>query len=132
MKQTVWQLVLFGMVGITALVIDTGVTYVLVQQGVPVYIASAVGFVAGFAFNFPVNRQRVFQHSPHDRYSLRTQIALYAGLSLFNLGATSLAVQGLVQFGVLPLVWAKTSVTALFAIWNFVVLRLVIFAKRPH
>lgn len=131
MKQTIWQIGFFGIVGVASLLIDMTVTYLLFYQvHLPAYLASALGFVSGFAFGFPMHRNQVFQHSPRDRYTLRTQMVLYATLSTFNLLASSLLVDVLVRFGVLEFGWAKAITVALFAVWNFLMMRLVVFAKR--
>ena len=132
MKKLIHQIVLFGVVGGVTLVIDTSVTYVLYNfDHLPAFLASGIGFLSAFFFNFPMNRKKVFHHSVDDRFSLHTQIILYAALSIFNLIATSAAVAGLVGLNLLKIQYAKIIVTAIFAIWNFLVFRLFIFSKKP-
>lgn len=131
MKKLIQQIVLFGVVGGVTLVIDTSVTYVLYNFAhLPAFLASGIGFLSAFFFNFPMNRKKVFHHSADDRFSLRTQIILYAALSIFNLIATSAAVAGLVGLNLLKIQYAKIIVTAIFAVWNFLVFRLFIFSKK--
>jgi len=96
----------------------------------PAFLASGIGFLSGFIFNFPVNRKKVFNHSQYDRFSLKIQITLYTLLSLFNLVATSSIIATLVNSNVLDIQWAKVVVTAVFAIWNFLVFNLFIFSKN--
>lgn len=133
MKNIIFQMFLFGIVGGITLLIDTLVTYIL-YHGVhlPVFLASGIGFLSGFFFNFPMNRKQVFRHNEHDRFPLKTQIILYALLSVFNLFATSAAVDILVNLHILEIQWAKIIITAVFAVWNFLVFRLVIFTKRKN
>ena len=131
MKKLIQQLVLFGVVGVVTLIIDTSVTYMLYNfVHLQAFLASGVGFLSGFFFNFPMNRKRVFNHSTDDRFSLRTQIALYAALSAFNLIATSAAVAGLVNLNLLKIQHAKIIITAACAVWNFLAFRLVIFSNK--
>ena len=131
MKKLVVQIFLFGIVGITTLLVDTLVTsisYYIVH--LPAVMASGVGFLSGFCVNFPLNRKQVFNHSEDDRFSLKAQIYLYASLSIFNLIATSMAVDVLVSTNMLEIQWAKIITTVVFAIWNFLVFKLFIFSKK--
>ena len=131
MKKLVVQIFLFGIVGITTLLVDTLVTsisYYIVH--LPAFMASGVGFLSGFCVNFPLNRKQVFNHSEDDRFSLKAQIYLYASLSIFNLIATSMAVDVLVSTNMLEIQWAKIITTVVFAIWNFLVFKLFIFSKK--
>ena len=77
-----------------------------------------------------MNRKQVFRHNEHDRFPLKTQIILYVLLSVFNLFATSVAVDALVNFRILEIQWAKVIITAIFAVWNFLVFRLVILPRE--
>lgn len=124
------QVIFFLFVGGITFLIDLSVTYALFHfLHVPAYIASAAGFLSGFFFNFPMNRKRVFHHSSNDRFSLKTQVVFYAGLSLINLAVTSLLVQLIVDWGGLIQI-AKILVTVLIAIWNFLIFRFFIFSKK--
>ena len=93
-------------------------------------MASGIGFLSGFCVNFPMNRKRVFNHSEDDRFSLKSQICLYALLSFFNLMATSTAVDLLVKMNILQIQWAKIVTTIVFAVWNFLVFKIFIFSKK--
>ena len=122
---------LFLVVGGITLLIDTSISYILYHNiHLPAFLASGIGFLSGFVFNFPVNRKKVFNHSQYDRFSLKIQITLYTLLSLFNLVATSSIIATLVNSNVLDIQWAKVVVTAVFAIWNFLVFNLFIFSKN--
>lgn len=131
MKKLVVQIFLFGIVGVTTLAVDTLVTSILYYiVHLPAFMASGVGFLSGFCVNFPLNRKQVFNHSEDDRFSLKAQIYLYASLSIFNLIATSMAVDVLVSTNMLEIQWAKIITTVVFAIWNFLVFKLFIFSKK--
>jgi putative flippase GtrA len=79
-----------------------------------------------------MNRKRVFKHTKHDRFTLKTQIILYASLAVFNLFMTSFLVQIFVASGFVSIAVAKIIVTVLIAIWNFVIFKLFIFSKKDH
>lgn len=131
MRKLVVQMFLFGIVGITTLLIDALVTSTFYYIAhLPAFMASGIGFLSGFCVNFPLNRKQVFNHSEDDRFSLKTQIYLYASLSIFNLIATSMTVDVLVSTNMLEIQWAKIVTTVVFAIWNFLVFKLFIFSKK--
>ena len=131
MKKLVIQILLFGIVGVTTLAVDTLVNSILYYMAkMPASMASGLGFLSGFCVNFPMNRKRVFNHSEDDRFSLKSQICLYALLSFFNLMATSTAVDLLVKMNILEIQWAKIVTTIVFAVWNFLVFKLFIFSKK--
>lgn len=133
MKKLFRQIIFFGFVGVVTLIIDVLVTYALFHfVGFSAFLASGVGFLSGFFFNFPMNRKKVFNHSENDRFSLRLQIILYGTLSVFNLFATSSLVDLLVQRNLLDIQYAKVVVTIIFAVWNFIVFKLFIFSKKPQ
>lgn len=124
------EIVAFGIVGLITFLIDLSVTTILYNTlYFPAYLASGIGFLSAFFFNFPANRKRVFRHTGNDRFSLKTQIILYALLSVFNLVATSMLVQILVTLGV-DIVYTKIAVTAAIALWNFLLFKLFIFSKK--
>lgn len=129
-KDTILQVVLFLGVGVITFVIDVGATSILYNfVHTPAYLASACGFLLGFFFSFPMNRKKVFKHSKNDRYTLRTQVALYLLLCLFNLVATSVLVDVAVNGVGMWIEVAKIIVTAIIAVWNFLLFKLVIFSK---
>lgn len=129
-KKNITQIVLFLVVGGVTFLIDLAVTTSLYSLlHLPAYLASAIGFLSGFFFNFPMNRKKVFRHSIHDRFGIKQQIGLYALLSLFNLLATSLIVETLVVIGV-NIGISKVLVTILIAVWNFLIFKFFVFSKK--
>lgn len=122
---------LFGFVGVGTLLVDVGVTKLLYSSfGFSAVLSSAIGFLSGFFFNFPMNRKKVFHHADNDRFSLRAQVMQYVALSIFNLVATSFAVGFLTDTGIVAIQYAKVIVTAVFAVWNFVLFKFLIFSKK--
>lgn len=126
------QIILFGFVGLATLIIDVVVTTGLYNMlHISAFLSSAAGFIAGFLFSFPINRNKVFQseHNHASRFSARTQIVLYFSLCIFNLLTTSLLVAAIVSSDFVEIQYAKIAVTGLIAIWNFLLFKLFIFAK---
>ena len=130
-KNQLVQLFSYGLVGVISLLLDLLVTVVLFNIfNFPAYLASAVGFMTGFLFNFPMNRKKVFHHGPHDRYSLKEQVSMYLSLSILNLFVTSFLSEILVSSHIVKIGYAKLIVTALIAVWNFLLFKFVIFSKK--
>jgi putative flippase GtrA len=124
------QLFFYGVVGVITLGIDLTVTTSLYDLAhLPAGVASAIGFMSGFFFNFPINRKKVFHHSKDDRFSLHTQVVLFVSLSLFNLLITSTLVELFVSHHVVRIAVAKLIVTAMIALWNFIIFKTLIFSK---
>lgn len=124
------QVLLFLGVGLTTFFIDLAVTSSLYNfLGFPAFLASGIGFLSGFFFNFPMNRKKVFKHSEKDKFTLKAQVILYILLSLFNLFTTSLLVEVTVSLDLLTIGFAKILVTGLIATWNFLIFKLFIFSK---
>lgn len=129
-KSVTTQVALFLLVGGTTFLIDLCVTLALSAFfHLPPYIASSIGFLSGFFFNFPMNRKRVFRHSINDRFSIAMQILFYVCLSLFNLGATALLSQVFVSQGIY-IGYVKFIVTAMIAVWNFFIFKFFVFSKK--
>lgn len=125
------QIFAFGLVGITTLLIDLSVTVILYDVvGLPAYLSTGIGFLSGFFFNFPMNRQKVFKHTAQDRFKLQAQVAMYIALCVFNLFTTSALAEVLVNSGLLTIGAAKVVLTTMIAIWNFVLFKTLIFSKN--
>jgi len=120
----------FLVVGVITLLIDLAVTIALNNLlHFPPYLSSAIGFLSGFVFNFPMNRKKVFKHSKDDRFRLMTQIYFYITLCALNLLITSLFSELLVAAG-LYIAYAKLIITAMISIWNFLIFRYFVFSKK--
>lgn len=132
-KNILLQAFLFGIVGVVSLLIDVAVTTALYSYAhLPAYLAGSIGFLSAFFFNFPVNRKHVFNHTNLDRFSLKTQMSLFAGLCFFNLGVTALLMDVMVDWLGVQVSLAKIAVTALIAVWNFLLFRYFIFSKQSE
>ena len=125
------QMLFFGLVGLVTFCIDVGVSLALFHLiGLPVFLASGIGFASGFFFNFPMNRKRVFHHSDLDRFQLYSQVIMYIALSIFNLVSTSWMVDVMVEKASFSIQASKVLVTAMIAVWNFLIFKYLIFSKK--
>lgn len=125
------QMFFFGFVGAVSFGIDLVITVTFFNVlHFPAFLASGIGFLSAFFFNFPMNRKKVFKHTKYDRFSLKTQVILYVGLSIFNLFMTSLLVQVLVASNLVSIAFAKVIVTMLVAMWNFIIFKFYIFSNN--
>lgn len=129
-KDFIIQVFLFLLVGTTTFLIDLVFTIFLSSfLHFPPYLASSLGFLSGFFFNFPMNRKKVFRHSEDDRFNIRTQIIFYIILALFNLAVTSILSELIVGWGI-NIGYAKVIITILIATWNFIIFRYFVFSKN--
>jgi putative flippase GtrA len=97
--------------------------------GVPVVVANVIGFCIGLGVNFTLNRNWTFQparaHRPH------RQLVLFVIAALVNLAITSELLLLGKRHGIEPAL-AKPALMAMIAIWNYALLRNVIFRYDPH
>ncbi|MBX4197076.1 GtrA family protein [Candidatus Saccharibacteria bacterium] len=90
-------------------------------------LATAIGFIVGFAISFTANRQWVFGSQNHKK-RLPRQITEYVLLVIFNFLFTILAVSFLNSHGVKPFI-GKLLVMGLIMCWNYALFRWVIFVS---
>lgn len=130
-KDSAVQMFLFGVVGITSMLIDIVITtfFYRVVSFTP-FFASTMGYLSGFLYNFPLNRHKVFRHSDKDKFSLKAQLSMVFVLSFINLVVGSGIVHILVSQDILDISIAKALTTVLIALWNFLIFKFLIFSKN--
>ena len=99
-------------------------TYYIV--GLPLKVATSIGFFSGFLVSFSLNRQWVFWSDHHK--NLGRQVVEYVILLLFNYLFTVWAVSFLNSHGIKPAI-GKIGVMGLIVCWNYALFRWVIFAR---
>jgi putative flippase GtrA len=93
-------------------------------------VATAIGFIVGFAVSFTANRQWVFG-ATNQKKALRRQLAEYIGLVVFNFFFTVSAIGFLNSVGVRPAI-GKLIVMAMIMCWNYALFRWVIFVSSTN
>ena len=130
-RKTIKQIILFGLVGVGSLIIDVTITTISYKYfHVPAAISGIFGFIAAFGFNFPLNRKKVFKHENNSKYSLKLQIVFYFILCIFNIIVTAAFMYLLVDRIHLVIFIAKVSTTAFISIYNYFILRFIIFSQN--
>ncbi|GEM_PF-1153707 len=112
-------------VGGSAFLVDLGAVALLHEVlGLPVWLASGLGFVISFAYTYTMQRRAFRSSVPHGGAALR-----YVALTAVNTVATSVIVQ---LVSVTPLGWVggKVVATAVTTIWNYFAYRYWVFADR--
>ncbi len=118
----------YFIVGVSAFTVDYLMfllTYYILA--IPLKIATAVGFIAGFGISFSVNKKWVFGGGKQHKKIVR-QLIEYSLLVIFNLALTVWAVSFLSGRGVAPFI-GKLMVMGAIMCWNYVLFRWAIFAK---
>lgn len=90
-------------------------------------VASGLSFCVGLVSSLIINKLWVFEDR-QSRWSLK-QTAMFIGLGVFNLVFTSFAVEMMVAVGILGFL-AKIIMMVSVAVWNYVIMKSVIFKKR--
>jgi putative flippase GtrA len=102
-------------------------TYYVV--GLPLTIATSIGFFSGFAISFTFNKQWVFGGEQKKRPA--RQVIEYLTLLAFNYLFTVWAISYLNDHGLQPFI-GKLVVMTLVMCWNYTLFRWVIFTKEAE
>ena len=118
----------YVLIGGTSFIIDFGLIFVLHEVAKwPVWIATAVAFLASFAYNYTVQRTFAFtSQAPHG-----AALAKYTALVAVNTGMTVLVVT---LFTPTVMGWGggKVLATAITTAGNYLAYRYWIFPTRPN
>lgn len=125
------QIFLYLLVGGTTFMVDYGAFYVLfAYYGVPLFIANAVGLLAGFIVSFTGNRTVVFRSNrSNTNLSIYKQLVLYGILLSLNTLLSYWVIKLCLFMGVAAVV-GKIISMAVIILWNFVLYRNIIFKKK--
>jgi putative flippase GtrA len=114
-------------IGGLSFLVDFGILAVLhTLFGVPVWLATAIAFLASFAFNYTL--QRAFSFS--SRASHGRTLAKYVALVVFNTAATVLIV-ALLEGSALGWGGGKVAATVATTVWNYFAYRYWVFVDAP-
>ena len=119
MKKLIAQFMKFGIVGVTAFVIDYGVMIFLTEVfGVPYLISTTISFVVSVIFNYFASMRFVFKRK--DDMSRRREFIIFIVLSVCGLGINDLLMWLMVDSLYIDYRLSKIVVTVVVAVWNFV------------
>jgi putative flippase GtrA len=114
-------------IGGVSFLVDFGILAMLhTLFGVPVWLATAISFLASFAFNYSL--QRAFSFSSQASHG-RT-LAKYVALVAFNTAATVLIVAAL-DASALGWGGGKVAATVVTTVWNYFAYRYWVFVDAP-
>jgi len=117
-------------VGIFAFAVDYVVLLLgYYPLGLPLKLATSLGFFSGFIISFSINRKWVF--AGKQRKHLVRQVIEYLILVVFNYLFTVWAVSFLNSQGIKPFI-GKVLVMMLVMCWNYACFRWVIFAGKDE
>ena len=126
MPEILWQLVKFGVVGGSGLVVDFGLTY-LVKEKIHInkYVANAIGFTVAATTNFFFNKRWTFGDTSPE---VLNQYTLFFGIALVGLVLNQLILFVLHHYFKTNFYLAKLVATGLVVFWNFTMNYLITFA----
>ena len=101
------------------------VVFLVLSPFVHIYVASVISFVVGLVTSFAFNKFIVFKNS---KKVVRGEVVQFMTLGLVNSQLSSIMTWG-VSF-VLPSPAAKVISMGAIAVWNYILMKLVIFKKQ--
>lgn len=114
-------------IGGTSFIIDFSLLFLLHEGArLPLWISTAVAFLASFLFNYTL--QRIFSFG--SRRSHGVTLAKYITLVVFNTVATTLIVSAFDQM-TNGWEWGKVCATLITTCWNYLAYRYWVFADSP-
>ncbi len=107
----------FGVVGVSGVVVDFGVTWLLKEQlRLNKYIANSAGFACAVVSNYILNRIWTFHSAdPH----VGIQFAKFAVVALVGLGMNNAIIFYLTERRGIKFYTAKLVATGVVMLWNF-------------
>ena len=107
----------FGIVGVSGVVVDFGITWLLKEKGrLNQYIANSSGFLCAVVSNYYLNRIWTF-HS-HDM-AVGVQFAKFFVVALVGLGINNALIYFFNERQKIPFYPSKGIATGIVMIWNF-------------
>lgn len=122
--KSLYKLIKYGFFGATTAAIEF-VAFLIFNELVHIYIASTISFVIGLVTSFLFNKFIVFKNS---KKVSRAEVLQFASLGIINSQLSSVITWGL-SLVITPLV-SKIITMALIAVWNYVIMNLVIFKDK--
>lgn len=117
MKELLLKFIKFGIVGVSGVVVDFGLTWLLKEKlRLNQYIANSTGFMCAVFSNYILNRIWTF-HS-HDS-AVGMQFAKFFVVALVGLGMNNALIYFFNEKRKLPFYFSKAIATGIVMLWNF-------------
>jgi putative flippase GtrA len=117
MNELLLKFIKFGIVGVSGVVVDFGITWLLKEKArLNQYVANSAGFLCAVVSNYVLNRLWTF-HS-HDA-AVGLQFAKFFAVALVGLGMNNLLIYWLNERQKISFYYAKGIATAIVMLWNF-------------
>lgn len=117
MKDLIIKFLKFGVVGVSGVVVDFGVTWLLKEKAqLNKYVANSSGFLCAVLSNYMLNRIWTF-HS-HDA-AVGVQFAKFFVVALAGLGMNNALIYFFNERQKIPFYASKGIATAIVMLWNF-------------
>lgn len=116
-KELVLKFIKFGVVGITGVVVDFGITYICKELiKIPKYVANSIGFTIAATTNYYFNRIWTFEsHNPN----ISSEYLKFFIIAAIGLGINTLIIWILIKKFKLNFYFSKAIATFVVMIWNF-------------
>lgn len=113
----IWKFIKFGVVGISGLFVDFGITYLTKEKlKIQKYVANAIGFSTAATTNYFLNRVWTF-HSTNPE--VMVEYGEFFLISMIGLAINSLVLWLLVSRFKMNFYLAKLFAIAIVTVWNF-------------
>ena len=117
MNDVVIKFIKFGIVGVSGVVVDFGVTWLLKEKArLNQYVANSSGFMCAVLNNYVLNRVWTF-HSQDTAVGM--QFARFFGVALIGLGMNNALIYFFNERQKLPFYTSKGIATVIVMLWNF-------------
>jgi len=128
MKELIIKFLKFGVVGVSGVVVDFGITWLLKEKArLNQYIANSAGFMCAVVSNYLLNRAWTFQS--HDA-AVGVQFAKFFGIALIGLGMNNALIYLFNERYKLPFYVSKGIATCIVMLWNFGANYLITFSGQ--
>lgn len=119
MRKLIEQIMIFGIVGVIAFVIDFGVMVFLTEVfGIDPVISATVSFIISVIFNYAASMRYVFSH--REGMSRTREFIIFVVLSAIGLGINDLLIWAGTDLASFDYRLVKIFATVVVMVWNFV------------
>lgn len=117
MQEFLIKFVKFGIVGVSGVLVDFGITWVLKEKArLNKYIANSIGFACAVVSNYVLNRIWTFHSAdPH----VGIQFAKFSIVAIIGLGMNNAIIYFLTERQKVKFYTAKLVATGVVVLWNF-------------